>query len=261
MKTFKFIPEGWNEEEKKISSINEAKNLINTKEILQGKVESYDEDYNLHINLGNGFKGIIPKSEIENTKDGQDIDTKLCVGKLNKYVQFRVEGIEGTDTLLLSRKAVQEEVISSIQKDLEIGQVLTGIVKNIKPYGAFIEIGGGVVGLAHIEDLSIARIKTPYERLKIGQKINIVVKSIDKESGKINLSYKEILGTWEENVQKFDMILTAIWHILTDLKPYTPEGFLESRPVNKEKVLTTSQALNLLKQRGYLIKDDPSPAS
>ena len=52
------------------------------------------------------------------------------------------------------------------------------------------------------------------------------------------------------------MILTAIWHILTDLKPYTSEGFLESRPVNKSKVLTTSQALNLMKQRGYIIKDD-----
>ena len=52
------------------------------------------------------------------------------------------------------------------------------------------------------------------------------------------------------------MILTAIWHILTDLKPYTPEGFLESRPVNKSKVLTTSQALNLMKQRGYIIKAD-----
>ena len=52
------------------------------------------------------------------------------------------------------------------------------------------------------------------------------------------------------------MLLTAIWHILTDLKPYTPEGFLESRPVNKSRVLTTSQALNLLIQRGYVIKDD-----
>lgn len=57
------------------------------------------------------------------------------------------------------------------------------------------------------------------------------------------------------------MILTAIWHILTDLKPYTPEGFLESRPVNKDKVLTTSQALNLLKQRGYTIKDDAIPVT
>lgn len=51
-------------------------------------------------------------------------------------------------------------------------------------------------------------------------------------------------------------ILIAIWHILTDLKPYTPEGFLEQHPVNDSKVLTTSQALNLLKQRGYSIKDD-----
>jgi hypothetical protein len=51
------------------------------------------------------------------------------------------------------------------------------------------------------------------------------------------------------------MILTAIWHILTDFKPYTPEGFLESRPVNEAKVLTVSQALNLMRQRGYIIKD------
>ena len=57
------------------------------------------------------------------------------------------------------------------------------------------------------------------------------------------------------------MLLTAIWHILTDLKPYTPEGFLESRPVNESKVLTTSQALNLLKQRGYVIKDDIVPVT
>ena len=56
------------------------------------------------------------------------------------------------------------------------------------------------------------------------------------------------------------MILTAIWHILTDLKPYTSEGFLESRPVNEAKVLTTSQARNLLKRRGYIIKDDVVPA-
>lgn len=52
------------------------------------------------------------------------------------------------------------------------------------------------------------------------------------------------------------MILTAIWHILTDLKPYTSDGFLEARSVNKEKVLTTSQTLNLLKQQGFIIKVD-----
>ena len=57
------------------------------------------------------------------------------------------------------------------------------------------------------------------------------------------------------------MILTAIWHILTDLKPYTPEGFLESRPVKEEKILSTSQALNLLRQRVYVIKNEVLPTS
>ncbi len=57
------------------------------------------------------------------------------------------------------------------------------------------------------------------------------------------------------------MLLTAIWHILTDLVPYTAEGSLEHRPVNEDKVLTTSQALNLLKLRGYTITDDIIPTT
>ena len=93
--------------------------------------------------------------------------------------------------------------IDFIKGDLQVGQKVSGIVKNITKYGAFVDIGGGVVGLVYIEDLSVARIKTPFERLNIGQKIDIVVKSIDKETGKINLSYKDTLGTWEENAHKF----------------------------------------------------------
>ena len=78
-------------------------------------------------------------------------------------------------------------------------------MKNITPYGAFVDIGGGVVGLVHIEDLSVARIKTPFERVKIGQKLNFVVKYIDRETGKVNLSYKDTLGSWEENANKFSI--------------------------------------------------------
>lgn len=51
------------------------------------------------------------------------------------------------------------------------------------------------------------------------------------------------------------MLLTAIWHILSDLKPYTPDGYFEPYPVKEPKVLTTAQALNLLRQRGYIISD------
>ena len=52
------------------------------------------------------------------------------------------------------------------------------------------------------------------------------------------------------------MLLTAIWHILTDKKPYCADGYLLLRSVKKNKILTTSQALDLLKSRGFIIKDD-----
>ena len=94
------------------------------------------------------------------------------------------------------------------------------------------------------------------------QVANALIKS--KKHPEFTTRYKRIKarrGHKKAIIAIFRMILTAIWHILTDLKPYTAEGFLESRPVSKEKTLTTSQALNLLRQRGYLIKDDPLPAT
>ena len=89
------------------------------------------------------------------------------------------------------------------EENMYEGQVLNGTVKNIKPYGAFIELENGITGLAYIEDLSVARIKSPEERVKIGQDLQIMVKSIDKEQNRVMLTYKELLGTWEENAQKF----------------------------------------------------------
>ena len=195
MNTFEFLPEGW-----------ENTNNKNKMDILQGIVEECDNEYNLHVKLEDGKSGIIPRNEIEafNLDKNGFPKTNLCVGKINKYVQFKIKEEDGTN-LILSRKAVQEEVVNSIKTDLKEGEIVNGIVKNITPYGAFIDIGGGVVGLAHIEDLSVARIKTPFERIKIGQKLNIMIKYIDKETGRVNLSYKEMLGTWEENAKKFEI--------------------------------------------------------
>jgi small subunit ribosomal protein S1 len=96
-----------------------------------------------------------------------------------------------------------------MKKDLKEGMIVCGIVKNIKPYGAFVEIGGGIVGLVHIEDISVARIKSPYERFKIGQKIKIMIKSIDRKTNRIILSYKEMYGTWEENIIEFKEGMTV----------------------------------------------------
>ncbi len=88
--------------------------------------------------------------------------------------------------------------------NLKIGEKVSGTVKSFQPYGAFIELENGIVGLAHIEDLSVARIRTPSERLHLGQKIDIIVKDINQENGRVILSYKEIFGSWEENASKFE---------------------------------------------------------
>lgn len=64
-------------------------------------------------------------------------------------------------------------------------------------------------GLVHIEDISVSRIKSPAERLEIGQKINIMIKSIDRKTNRVILSYKEMLGTWEENVSEFSQGMTV----------------------------------------------------
>ena len=121
----------------------------------------------------------------------------------------KIKDIDNENELILSRKQVQNEAIDWIKQDLKEGQKVDGIVKNIKPYGAFVEIGGGIVGLIHIEDLSVARIQTPYERLKVGQKAQVMVKSINRKQGKITLSYKELLGTWEENAKNFKEGMTV----------------------------------------------------
>lgn len=203
MKTTNFVPEGWNNEITKVNKENINEYLKN-QEILQGLVKECDSNYNLHINFENGLNGIIPMDEVEgiNVQDNGLPKTNLCTGKVHKFVQFKVKEINGEE-VILSRKQVQNEALDWATKELHVGQELSGIVKSIKPYGAFVEIGGGVVGLVHIEDLSVARIKTPYERVKIGQKVNVMVKSINKEQNKIILTHKELFGTWEDNAKKF----------------------------------------------------------
>lgn len=204
MNTLKFKPEGWNNEITELQP-KDIENYMNSNEVMQGLVKRCDEDFNLYIKFENGLNGIIPRHEIEGINieaDGLPREN-LCTGKVHKFVQFKIKEAKDENNIILSRKEVQEEALNWVKTELNEGEKVTGIVKNIRPYGAFIEIGGGVVGLAHIEDLSIARIKSPYERLNIGQKVDVVIKSIDRKAGKVILSHKETLGSWEENAEKF----------------------------------------------------------
>lgn len=190
----KFIPEGWIDRPKAFSLEELSFASING-DIMQGKVTKCDNNYNLYLDLGNNITGIIPREEVEaiNIDETGFPKPNICTSKIDKFVQFKVRDVSKKDTVILSRRAVGREAISWMKNDLKEGMVVCGIVKNIRPYGAFVEIGGGIVGLVHVEDISVARIKSPYERLKIGQKVKIMIKSIDRRTNRVILSYKEML--------------------------------------------------------------------
>ena len=202
MEYLKFIPEGWENANEGFSK-NDLERAMNDKCILQGVVENCDSNYNLHVNFGDNIKGVIPRNELEaiNVDEFGFCNPNICKNKVNNFVQFKIKEI--SDNVILSRKAVQQDALSWVKDELKPGMVVNGIVRNMRRFGAFVEIGGGVVGLLHIEDISVSRIKTPEERFSIGQKINVMIKSIDKKNDKVVLSYKELLGDWEDNVKDF----------------------------------------------------------
>ena len=112
---------------------------------------------------------------------------------------------------------------------VEQGQIVGGTVTGIQPYGAFIKMDNGVDGLVYIEDLSVARIKSPAERVKVGQKIKCMVKSVDENTGRISLSYNNCLGTWDDNIKNFKEGMT-VKGIVRDAEKNKNGIFIELTP-------------------------------
>lgn len=112
---------------------------------------------------------------------------------------------------------------------LKENMIVKGKIKGIQPYGAFIELENGTVGLLHIEDMSVARIKTPFDRFSIGDEVNVKIKNIDKEKNRIMFTYKELLGTWEENAKLFKEG-TKVKGIVRNTEAHKNGIFIELKP-------------------------------
>ena len=226
----KFIPEGWIDTKAELNNIL-LRQAFERGDVLQGYVNNCDSHYNLHINLGKNINGIIPRNELEeiNTDEFGFCNPSICRNKVNNFVQFKIKEIYDDENIILSRKNVQKDALKWAKNELKPGMIVKGIVRNMRKFGAFIEIGGGVVGLLHIEDISVSRIKSPEERFSIGQKINVMIKSIDKENDKIVLSYKELLGNWEDNIKEYNE-KTIVDGIVKETDKFKNGIFIELKP-------------------------------
>lgn len=203
-----YLPEG------KLISTQENINILNSyqllkqaladKKILEARASVCDSEHNLIVDLGT-MKGIIPRTEgAIGIKEGTVRDIAV-ISRVNHPVCFVITDIKtdehGNPFAVLSREKAQRKCLDNYISKLKCGDVVNAKITHLENFGAFADIGCGIVALMPIDTISVSRIEHPRERFLTGMDIKAVIKSI--ENGRISLSHKELLGTWEENIQNF----------------------------------------------------------
>lgn len=200
-----YSPEGFN----KGTNENKRYNFTKTQlweaaasgEILEGLAYMCDSEHNLLVNLGS-MKGIIPRFEgALGISAGATRDIAL-ISRVGKPVCFVVEQIKtdssGVSYAILSRRAAQERCKNEFLSGLVPGDIIPAKVTHLETFGAFCDVGCGNIALLPIDSISVSRISHPRDRFSVGDDIKVIVKNID-EQGRMTLSHKELLGTWQQN--------------------------------------------------------------
>lgn len=204
----KYLPEGQliNTVENKnaLKSIFSMQEAMIQGKILEARATTCDGEHNLIIDLP-CIKGIIPRLEgAIGIDDGSTRDIAL-ISKVNKPVCFKILNITQNEknepVAILSRKAVQLECMEEFIGRLSPGDVIPARVTHLEQFGCFVDVGCGIPSLIPIDAISISRISHPSDRFSTGQDIFVVIKSIER--GRICLSHKELLGTWDENAENY----------------------------------------------------------
>ncbi|HOA33789.1 MAG: 30S ribosomal protein S1 [Clostridiales bacterium] len=207
----KYLPEGSliNTAENKAAMENEEalKRAMLSGTILEARAVLCDKEHNLHVNLG-CMRGIIPRKEAALGIEEGTVRDIAIISRVNKPVMFKVLEIEensfGTKTAILSRRVVQEEFKEYYTKEWSVGDIIDAKVTHMESFGAFCDIGAGISALMPVDSISVSRIPHPNVRFSVNQNIKAIIKSFDSE-GRVNLSHKELLGTWLENASMFSV--------------------------------------------------------
>lgn len=189
-----------------VYTLSDLKAAAESGEILEGTVQRCDTSHTLHLSL-NGIAAKVPRQEVTApwiSGANRDIAVLSRVGKQICFTVLNVHPDEkGAPAALLSRRLAQEKAMGFFLERLEPGIVLTCRVTRLEPFGAFLDIGCGIIAMLPIEHISVSRITHPKERFREGQKILAAVRSIDREKRRVTMTHRELLGTWMENASRF----------------------------------------------------------
>ena len=178
---------------------------------LEGICYLCDGEKNLHVKIGK-YEGIIPKSECVYSAHGLPEKDIAIVTRVGKPICFKVVGVDknGSEPIfLLSRRKAQRECAAEYISALSAGDVIEARITRLDSFGAFCDIGRGIAALLPIDRMSVSRISHPRDRFKNGQVIKAVVRESADGFGRITLTHRELLGSWEENASLFEAGQTA----------------------------------------------------
>ena len=189
-------------------------------------------------------------------------DTAYLEGKELEFKLIKLD--QRRNNVVVSRRAVVEEEYSAereaLLENLEEGQSVKGIVKNLTDYGAFIDLGG-IDGLLHITDMAWKRVKHPSEVVQIGDEIDVKVLKFDKEKSRVSLGLKQLgEDPWQDLTRRYP-VSTHLFGKVSNLTDYGcfveiedgVEGLVHvsemdwtNKNVNPAKVVTLGQEVEVL---------------
>ena len=210
------------------------------------------------VDLGGVF-AFMPSSQA----DSRPIrDAKSLVGVTDKFRVLKMDALR--TNAIVSRRAIQSDSIAAAQKEamknISLGAVLEGVVKNITDYGVFVDLGG-IDGLLHVTDLSWKRVNHPRELVHAGQKITVKVIQFDPESHRVSLGMKQLEeDPWLNASRAFNIGDTVNGKVssLTDYGAFVDlgngvEGLIHmselswtNKNIHPSKVLQNGQEINVI---------------
>jgi small subunit ribosomal protein S1 len=190
------------EKARKIGTWKKLEEALETGEFVEGKVLTRVKGgFSVEVDV---VKAFLPGSlvDIRPVKEAPELENTVQEFKVIKLDYKR-------NNVVLSRKAVLEKINSAekvaLLKNLDEGQIVKGVVKNLTDYGAFVDLGG-LDGLLHITDISWSRVTNPSEVLSLGQEIDVKILSFDKEKLRVSLGLKQIQNDpWETIEGKYSV--------------------------------------------------------
>ena len=208
--------------------------------VVKGKVVNI-EDYGAFLEIQPGVEGLVHVSEI--TWANTPINAKEFFKLSDEYEAKVVTLDKDVRKMSLSIKQMTQDPWNEIEAKFPEGSKHQGLVKNITPYGVFVELEPGIGGMIHISDLSwLKRFNHPTDYTKVGEKIDIIILSIDKENRKLQLGHKQLEeDPWNALEETF--AVGSVHEGMVSRKedkgalvqlPYGLEGFVPNRHLNKE---------------------------